>query len=224
MVGTLFDALETWLGLCRLDEAQSGFYYEEACQLEVFDLLGMAHTCCAYKGLEARLPEESREQLREEDEDLKAQLGLIMQAYRKGVKRHVGDLKEFWINWMQKLNEILPELAPEERCRRRCLNFPEYRDYKLCADYSEKETKWHYHRSEIEEKALTKNGYSGLDFLDVNQLHFADYLSPSSYDLENPREIIAPKSSQSPPQSAQGLKAQATNAQRYTVSEPKKSA
>lgn len=96
--GTLFNALEKMLCLCGLDEAQSELCHEDICRLEVFDRLGMAHTCCKWhQNIQVRssMPEEDPKQLQEEDIELKEQLDLILQAYKNSRKKYVGDLKDF---------------------------------------------------------------------------------------------------------------------------------
>lgn len=177
---TLFDALHQWFCLCGIDKAQSEFCYEEVFRLEVFDRLGMAHTCCGYQ--RSSMDKKDRIQLQEEDTELKEQLDLIIQAYRNRYKKHAGGLNDFWKIFMQELNEILPELIPEDRCRHRCLSFLDYLRYERSTEYPEKEREWHDFRVEMEEEALSKRNYLGLDFIDIIHDHFADSLEPRSSD------------------------------------------
>lgn len=190
---TLFDALHQWLCLCGIDGAQSELCYEEVFRLEVFDRLGMAHTCCGYQ--RSSVDEMDRPQLQKEDTELKEQLDLIIQAYRNRYKKHPGGLNDFWKGFMQELDEILPELIPQERCRHRCLLDWDYLDYKFSTEYPEKEREWHDLRIEMEERALSKGNYLGLDFIDVIHRHFADSLdSRSSDSCGNSFESIEPPS------------------------------
>ena len=175
---TLFNALNVWLDMCGLDDTQSEVCYEEVCRLEVFDRLGLVHTCCAFQDEELLTPEVDRKEVQEEDKELNVQLDLTVHTYRNGREKYTGNPKNFWKNWMLELDEILPELAPQERCRFRCSTYVFYDDYKMSAEYAEDEAIWHDHRSEVEEKALARKGYLGLDFVDVIKLHFADYLNP----------------------------------------------
>lgn len=69
---------------------------------------------------------------------------------------------------------------PEERCRYRCPSRIVYASYVRSERYSEKDTERHYHRTEIENEALTKKDYSGLDFINIIQLYFADSFDPES--------------------------------------------
>ncbi|MCJ1262381.1 hypothetical protein MMC22_002251 [Lobaria immixta] len=197
--GTLFDALHQWLCLCGIDEAQSELCYEEVFRLEVFDRLGMAHTFCGYQ--KSSMDKKDRTQLQEEDAELREQLDLIIPAYRNRFKKHAGGLKDFWKSFMQGLDEILPALIPEERCRLRCLSFTNYLDYKHSTEYLEKERAWHDLRTKMEEEALARKEYLGLDFINVIHHHFADALGPRSSDpvgnsseslesLKNPSFVI----------------------------------
>lgn len=159
--GTLFLFLDIWLSLCGLDEGQSELCYKEAFRLEVFDRLGMAHTCCGHQ--KSFMDENDQKQLREEDEDseLKEQLDTIIQVYQNRYTKHSGGLKDFWKGIVQDLDGILPELIPEERCRYHCLSWREYRDYG-----SSKERELHDLRMAKEKEALAKKDYLGLDFID----------------------------------------------------------
>ena len=190
---TLFKALDKWLCLCGINAAQSKTCYEEIFRLEVFDRLGLAHTCCAHRDYDtwdkhrtsrSSMDEKDREQLQEEDSELKEQLDLIVQGYQNHYKKHAGDLSDFWKSCMQDLDGILPELTPEERCRRRCLDLPPYKYdiYKHSTEYAEEERELQEMRRAREAEALAKRGYLGLDFIDVIRHHFADSLDPGSSD------------------------------------------
>ncbi|MCJ1267487.1 hypothetical protein MMC22_007372 [Lobaria immixta] len=128
------------------------------------------------------MDKEDQTQLREEDAELKQQLDLIIQAYRNRYKKHAGGLNDFWKSFMQELNEILPELIPEERCRRRCIPFWDYLRYKRSTKYPKRERELHDLRIKREEETLSKRSYLGLDFIDVIHDHFADSLEPRSSD------------------------------------------
>ena len=193
---TLFKALDKWLCLCGINAAQSETCYEEIFRLEVFDRLGLAHTCCAAHcdhqlddqgdGLliqtSSSMDEKDRKQLQEDDSELKAQLDLIVQGYQNRYKKHAGDLSDFWKSCTQDLDGILPELTPKERCRCRCTSFYCYKDYECFTEYAEKERELQEMRRAKEAEALAKRGYLGLDFIDVIRHHFADSLDPGSSD------------------------------------------
>jgi hypothetical protein len=91
--------VEEWFQLCRFNQIQITLHYQEICRLEIFDRLGMAHTCCTYSE-RARIIRRTtngnkRKQLQEEDFDLDKQLDLILKAYERMRRAYVGDFKVF---------------------------------------------------------------------------------------------------------------------------------
>lgn len=178
----LLRTLEKWLSLCGMDETQSEKCYEEVVRLEVFDRLGMAHTCCVHR--RSVMDESCRKQLQEEDAELREQLDLILQGYKKRYKEHHGGVSNFWKNFMQDLEEILPGLLPEERCEFHC--FDRWDKDLNPAYYSKRERELHDSRMAKEKEALAKKNYLGMDFIDVIRHHFADCLdSPSPIPAED---------------------------------------
>ncbi|KAF2266126.1 hypothetical protein CC78DRAFT_542831 [Lojkania enalia] len=174
----LNSSLEKWVQLCRLDRAQTTLYYNEMSRVEIFDRLGMAHTCCTYSD-RPRISKETMEevqqgQLRDEDSQLSGQLNLIMEAYEQLRKEYTGNFPDFWAHWWVQVDEILPELSPEERCRCKGLD-------RLGKDFHtsirERVKFLSEYRAKVEENALKANGYYGMQFVDVIRLHFADCLS-----------------------------------------------
>lgn len=190
-----FNGLKRWLSLCHVRESELLSCCESFCRLEVFDRLGMAHTCCRYKTSwisdrssiprRSPMPEEDRKRVHDEDTLLKDQLQLIMQAYQNKCNHRWGDLEDYSKEWWGKLDEILPELSPEERCEHRCLNEYHYWTYSQSKTFSKDEQAIHDRRIQTEKEALIKQGYYGLDFLDVIRLHFAEELA-----LEEPEQAI----------------------------------
>ncbi|KAL8839091.1 MAG: hypothetical protein Q9170_001873 [Blastenia crenularia] len=170
--------LDGWIKLFDLTEAQLELSYRIICRLEVFDRLGMTHTCCRLdcKGDRVCVPRSEQMQLQDEDIELKQQLDLILKAYEQSCRRYGGSITDFWKLWWHRLDEILPDLASEQRCGSRCMYYGPYTVYKDSKDYLQKETELHQRRAEVEEEALAKMGYSGLDFIDVIKFHFADVL------------------------------------------------
>ncbi|KAL8929960.1 MAG: hypothetical protein Q9208_001104 [Pyrenodesmia sp. 3 TL-2023] len=174
----LYDAMAQWIYWGGLNEAQSQLCHRAFVQSEVFDRLGMAHTCCKFNMSARRSsmhPEDQR-QIQDEDMELKQQLDLMVEAYEGYLDRHAGDVRSFWDSWWQKLDEILPELMPKERCRRRCLTYWDYQAYKGSATYAQEEAQLQQDRAKVEKDALAKKGYTGGGFIDVIRNHFADVL------------------------------------------------
>ncbi len=179
---TLFLFLDKWLSLCGLDEGQYELCYKEAFRLEVFDRLGMAHTCCGHQG--SSMDDNDGKHLQEEDSELEEQLDLIIQAYQNRCNKHSGGLKDFWETCVQELDWILPELMPEERCKHRCLSRDDDYVYRHSAEYKEKERELLDTRIAKEKEVLAKRNYLGLKFIDVIRLHFADSLGSGSSDSD----------------------------------------
>jgi hypothetical protein len=137
----LMSTLDKWVQICRMDEAQIMLYYQEMCRLEIFDRLGMAHTCCTYTAtysIERKsMEDEEQRRLQDEDSILKCQLTAIMKAFGNLRNEYPGDVKDFWMHWWQRVNEILPELNPEERCRCKGLNREDKNFQSLLRDKSQ---------------------------------------------------------------------------------------
>jgi len=176
--------LEWWMQSTGLNDAQREVYYHEACQLEIFDRLGMAHTCCVNQkrpceGRRIVIPEGERVQLQQEDAELLEQLGLIMHMYRECRSNFVGSQLKFWNWWWDYVSAILPDFLPHERCRFRCES--QFRPAENLGDIAA----WaHDHGLRIQE-ILTRNGYAGLDFADVIHQHFTKVLD-TEHALEVP--------------------------------------
>jgi hypothetical protein len=41
---------------------------------------------------------------------------LLLTTYRGGLQKHESDLQSFRVTWWNMVDQILPELAPEQRC------------------------------------------------------------------------------------------------------------
>jgi hypothetical protein len=128
-----FESLEDLARINGVEDCQMATPYTETCRLEVFDRLGMAHTCCSIEygnGIShrefgywtgrfwrQRFPKAEKERLQDEDGELREQLDLIMEAYRRMRETYSGSLEGFWEWWWQTLDDILPDLLPAERCK-----------------------------------------------------------------------------------------------------------
>jgi hypothetical protein len=190
-------SLEDWARMNGLEDRRMKTLCAEASRVEVFDRLGMAHTCCSvyverdmlYRGSAYKAAwrivrhislEDERERLQEEDEELRKQLDMIMNAYNRMQQMYSGSLEEFWEAWWQILDEILQDLMPVERCRLKGhLHWTFETKLKDLGREQElgKEQELDERRAKREEEALRESGYLGMDFSDVIQLHFAQYLS-----------------------------------------------
>ncbi|KAK3995174.1 hypothetical protein QBC44DRAFT_320630 [Cladorrhinum sp. PSN332] len=100
--------LDFLFSILELDEEQIGGILFSICRVEIFERLGMAHTCC---GRWTTISEEEHITLREEDGYLLAQLDLLMGEYRYSRTQHTGSLWQHWNTWWQVVDMILPPLS-----------------------------------------------------------------------------------------------------------------
>lgn len=185
----LFHARDWVLSLGNFEKSQVGLLDEGICRHEVFDRLGMVHTCCEadYSGERCmlKMAEDERSRTREEDGSLKEQLDLILQIYRSKQEKQGGHSAEFWETWWEQLGDILPDLRSEERCKHHCLPYYDYLELELDEEAHRAFKRGiQDRRLGTEKEALLKLGYFGLDFLEVIRRHFAEDLvpEPNAYD------------------------------------------
>jgi len=159
-----------------LTNLQMGTYYREACRMELFDRLNMSHTCCQYGEIDRvidRLPiTVDRESIQEEEFELSKQLDLLLEAYDTGNAVYENNLDGFWRTWWAKIDEILPPMPPEERCKKIYWN----------RQYNEREimiSEMGQRRLRRERECLESLGYEGWDFYDVIRRHLSEFLEPT---------------------------------------------
>jgi hypothetical protein len=164
--------LECIVKLFNLTVEQTEMCYAELCRLEVFDSLGLTHTCCGHWWeYKSPMREKERVQCQHEDSELKSHLDLIMAAYSEARCTHAGTIEQFWVSWWDDLGHILPELLSLER---------EWRSGEL-KYYEGKEAEVIAERADRERATLVENGYGGFeDFADVIRMHFKRYLEPQA--------------------------------------------
>ena len=210
---TLFTALLVWLQLCGVEESAVTTCFQFICQLELFDRLGMKHTCCnrryewpghemwremkSLRTIKVQEENEDEQEILEEDSHSQEQLDLLMHAYKAYPRQHDGDVYEFWKAWWKKVDVILPEPHPAKRCSIHGMLKYQY-DWMTRSDRLKAMQDLALARAEQDREALAACGYSGLDFLEVIKRHFADVLDPPSVtvapdicgDGHNPEESL----------------------------------
>lgn len=176
--GPSHDLVEKWLALCNTDATLLPSCYDVICRLEVFERLGMVHTCCMYRrnayfycATRQPMPEEEGSSIWNEQAGLRQHLDLIMKAYRTKWENERGDFMNFWSSWWEKLDVVLPELKPKERCKQHLNHCRKPRSFGRSQSHWEDNR-----RNAVRREALLKKGYYGLDFLEVIKLHFAEEL------------------------------------------------
>ena len=103
---------EQWAYLNDFIPMQKESCCEELCRLEIFERLGMAHTCCNVKAYsdECFVPsDEECHELREEDNHSNQALELYMSIYARLQREHFGTFSDFWCNWWTTINNISPQ-------------------------------------------------------------------------------------------------------------------
>ncbi|KAB5576263.1 hypothetical protein GE09DRAFT_619905 [Coniochaeta sp. 2T2.1] len=173
------DWIFLWFNAWRLSEQQKELLCSEVIRLELFERLGMAHTCCcsstdSWDDLYPRIcpDEDERTRMQDEDEEHSLQLEDLMSHYNTAAKRHHGTYESFWEIWWQVVDDILPPLLPMEACKNRFVvpwrrNTQEFRD----RDRTTMEN-----RAAREADALHRAGYVEpdlQDFRDVIRMHFS---------------------------------------------------
>ncbi|KAM0811713.1 putative Fungal N-terminal domain-containing protein [Seiridium cardinale] len=149
------------------------------CRLELFERMGIAHTCCAEWDLCNEEGSElcfERAELQSEDRVAADQLELLLRGYdlmRKCL--HDISIERFWKTWWEIVDIILPPLLPEEACRepRWLLEGEEYWDDGKVEDIKHQVSQA---REERWATMLRNAGYEKWNFKKVIKHHFVGYL------------------------------------------------
>lgn len=171
-----------WMNACGISDDDRELCLEEAVRYELFNRLDMSHTCCLGP---RSMTETERRRIQEESAEDKAQLDLLMQAYRASRDRRerwpenlamlsacdcpaeevtwnrfvysIGDLFYHWSHWWSKTKQILPIDLTH-------VAWPDV----------------FVHRDRIlgfQRVRLKQLGYEDMDFIDVIKQHLAQELS-----------------------------------------------
>lgn len=108
-----------WLRWCDC-ALESQDIVEGVCRLEIFQRLGMAHTCCdldvvydrklGYRTFSIHSVSESeREQMQDEDSCSKIQLEALLNTYSILCEQYPGSAARLWIVWWEILEDYLPQ-------------------------------------------------------------------------------------------------------------------
>lgn len=169
-LAVMITMLEYIVALFNLTAEQKELCHAELCRLEVFDGLGLTHTCCGHSEIyRSPMQEEERVQCHQEESELKSQLDLIMAAYMQARRAFAGTVEEFWVLWWEDLGHILPALSSHDRRRWRMGNiWGKSKEWDVMTE-----------RVDRERATLVGNGYGDFeDFADVIRMHFRRYLEP----------------------------------------------
>ncbi|KAB5570034.1 hypothetical protein GE09DRAFT_1217485 [Coniochaeta sp. 2T2.1] len=144
-------------------------YTEDAVRLEVFQRLGMIHTCCK---VTTGNDDEKRQQVQDEDAELNKQLELIMDAYRNYAQRHGATSEDALDGWWRILDGILVPTINDDSL----YNEDEEDEERGSLQVAEYATKLHDRRAAQERELMSRTGYGDLDFKEAIRRHFREYL------------------------------------------------
>lgn len=172
------DSLEWAMRLLSITAAERDRWYADICRLELFERLGMAHTCCAtagHRSLNAQAyqtpSEDEQRRLRDEDFELARYLDLFMVEYYTASAAYGDKDDQFRSVWWEVIDQILPPLTKKESCRNHLVS-----QWKRGADpegFRKLELIVAEGRASCEREVLARNGYAGLDFEEVIRRHFS---------------------------------------------------
>ncbi|KAI1455783.1 hypothetical protein F4805DRAFT_434823 [Annulohypoxylon moriforme] len=174
LCGTLYDCsnqfnhrfmnLQYWSEAWKLPKKEKEDCYRAMCQLELFERLGMVHTCCFGSQIIAC----DAKAIQLEDKISALQLKKLLRMY-KTIRKLLFNVPivRFWTIWWTILDQILPPLSTEEACCGK--RYPSQAfEKRVVAVVKLREDKW--------ADMLKTAGYGGLDFGEVIKRHFAKYL------------------------------------------------
>ncbi|KAK9412869.1 putative Fungal N-terminal domain-containing protein [Seiridium unicorne] len=173
------ETLKAWFQKLRFSRAEKEHCCRKICRLELFERMGIAHTCCAEWDLCNEEDSElcfERAELQSEDGVAADQLELLLRRYdlmRKCL--HDISIERFWKTWWEIVDIILPPLLPEEACRepRWLLEGEEYWDDDKVEDIKHQVSQA---REERWATMLRNAGYKKWNFKNVIKHHFVGYL------------------------------------------------
>ncbi|KAH7309747.1 hypothetical protein B0I35DRAFT_85888 [Stachybotrys elegans] len=111
--------LQKWMKRFRMARARKEWCLHEISRLEIFERLGMAHTCCISTAARDEL---ERDDIQAEDRDYGyyKQLLFLCRVYQRArMILSAWSIGRFWTAWWHAVNGVLPELVPKEACRAR---------------------------------------------------------------------------------------------------------
>jgi hypothetical protein len=172
----VYGLVRTWTRVWGLSDEEKETVHLEVARLEVFERLGMAHTCChtrarrSYESYSRRcnVSDNERARLQDEDSELALQLGDFLAEYKTARNLYSGTLEGFWYEWWATVDEILPPLTSSRRCK--------YNVHKVGRKEFHEHNLWAIKkRTRLEKRALERAGYVGPefeDFREVIRVHF----------------------------------------------------
>jgi hypothetical protein len=193
------DTVRSWMQDCHLNESQAREYLHDACRLEIFTRLGMAHTCCIFEGDYewgiSRFPTRRQRddgtcrELKDEDAELREQLKAVMEAYDQSLRMYPRPINEFWDWWWSAVQKLLPEIPAEQR-RRMYGDYDIKRDGELGGGLTIPPLqRWDYWNIYDDDGAANNaREIEDMDFIDEIKQHFANILSQEPFRGNSAKE------------------------------------
>lgn len=112
------DLLRLWR-ICAASNPLKELEFSEICRYQIFNRLGMRHTCCTFWRSESRrtlrpkiqtMEESEKNEIWEEDTYAKSQLDAFMILYQKLNTKYHDRFTKFWDTWWDVLEEYLPSV------------------------------------------------------------------------------------------------------------------
>lgn len=88
--------------------------FTDVCRLEIFDRLGMGHTCCNRYIRGRPLLLEERLEVQNEDRELKVILDAYLNLYLELLDSHEEKFETYWVAWWVAIEEFLPFEWPDK--------------------------------------------------------------------------------------------------------------
>lgn len=164
--------LAHWMSWLHYSKSRKEHTYREICRLELFDRLGLKHSCC----MRSYCDRQERQHFHREDAKSRKQLELLMRFYQV-IRHFLSDLsvEKFWSVWCAAADAVVLPFLPAEACK-----LPHWDlqpgDEGLRVD----DVKRHHHiltnsREDRWAVLLESSGYAGWDYQDVIK-HYFSYL------------------------------------------------
>jgi hypothetical protein len=99
---------QKWIRHCP-ESLCGGRAFYDLCRVELFERIGMRHTCCKFLYNEFKTVDAlEAEEFREEDKHSKIKLDGLLGLYRKLEREYTGDFERFWKIWWVDLEDFVP--------------------------------------------------------------------------------------------------------------------
>jgi hypothetical protein len=97
-----------WIRSCPASLCGRRAFYD-LCRVEIFERLGMRHTCCKFMGWDLETVDAlEAEEFREEDKHSKVKLDRLLELYDELERKYTSEFEGFWKIWWVDLENFVP--------------------------------------------------------------------------------------------------------------------